>query len=103
MNPTENGHGKFKVSTSGLIVARMKELLDRAVELGEEDRFIAATRRIYERLENDPHVFGEPLYHLKSLALEVRLGIVLPLAITYGINYSVRVVFVSQVKSLTSS
>jgi hypothetical protein len=69
-----------------------------AVEAGQEDRFFQGLVEIYQQLENEPDTFGEPLYHLKNLNLEMRLGIIYPFAVTFGVNYSARTVFVSNLK-----
>jgi len=96
MKPGENGHGTFRVSISNAIISQVKQVLRTAQGLGDEDRFILALKQINERLENDPGSFGEPLFFLKGLGLDMRLAAAPPFAVTFGVNYAARTVFVSR-------
>jgi hypothetical protein len=98
MNPEANGHGAFRVSIPGTVASDVKKSLRIAIEAEEEDRAFAALAEINRKLENEPGTFGEPLFYLKSLNLEMRLGVVPPFSVTYGVNYSARTVFVSRVR-----
>jgi hypothetical protein len=100
MKPGVNGKDRFRVSTSGQIADEIKSLLPIAVEQGKEDSFYQGLEAIYKTLENEPGKFGEPLYHLKNLNLEMRAGIISPFAVTYGVNYAARTVFISKVTLL---
>jgi hypothetical protein len=97
MKPSDNGHARFQVSISGVVAKQLKEFLQAAVQAGDEDRVLAAVREMHEKLEDVPGVFGGPLYHLQSLSLDMRLGIVPPLAVTYGVNFANRTVFISRI------
>jgi hypothetical protein len=99
MNPEENGHGKFQVSLAAVVSGEIKQFLRIAMEVGQEGRFLEAPKQVEQRLENEPGSFGEPLFYLKSLRLEMRLAIVPPFAATFGVNYSARTVFVSKMKT----
>ncbi len=96
MKPEVNGQDTFLVSISGLLADLIQVMLQIAVAAGREDIFYQGLERIHKKLENDPGKFGEPLYHLKNLNLEMRVGIIYPFTVTYGVNYSARIVFISK-------
>jgi len=103
MKPGSNGHGSFRVSISTVIISRIKQVLRTAGKMGDKSRFLQALKQINERLENDPGSFGEPLFFLKGLGLEMRLAAVPPLAVTFGVNYAARTVFVSKIKATSQA
>lgn len=96
MKPEVNGQDTFQVSISGLLADVIKVMLQIAVAAGREDTFYQGLEKIHKKLKSDPGRFGEPLYHLKNLNLEMRIGIIYPFTVTYGVNYSARTVFVSK-------
>jgi hypothetical protein len=62
--------------------------------------FVRGARIIINKLQNEPLTFGEPHFHLRHLELEIRIAIVSPLAICYGVHEKSRSVFIKEVKGL---
>jgi hypothetical protein len=96
MKPEVNGQDTYRVSSSGALAKKIKAMFEIAIEAGQEAGFFQGLERIHKKSENDPGKFGEPLYHLKNLNLEMRIGVIYPFTVTYGVNYSARTVFISK-------
>jgi hypothetical protein len=64
-------------------------------------RFVAAFRRMVEYLRQDPFSFGEPLYHLPILRLEIRQAIVDQLVVVYGVHLDKPLVLIRSFKVLS--
>lgn len=94
---SNQGNGRpiaFKVEMSEKTRSRLKEQQRDASLAGKGDAFLAALRRVSERLQRDPTVFGEPLYRLPELKLVMYQGAVLPLLVNYGVHEELPLVFV---------
>jgi hypothetical protein len=65
--------------------------------------FLEKLRIVNDRLRNDPHGFGEALYRLPALKLQIYQGVVIPLVVTFGIHDELPLVFVRVVKLLSGS
>ena len=61
---------------------------------------LAAMASILNRLHLSPFDFGEELYDLKSLGMQVRIGIQLPFAISFGVDATNRIVIIQSVGTL---
>jgi len=81
--------------------AVIKQLHGQAVQTGTGQRFLSSFRHIVERLRKDPLGFGEPLYHLPTLQLQVRQAIVLPLVLDYAVHDDRPLVFIRGFKVLS--
>src|SRR5207237_230289 len=90
----------YKVNMSEHDKVLLKQRLLEAILAGREVQFLAALQHIADRLRKDPLVFGEPLYHLKALQLEVRQAIVLPLVVDYAVDEQRRLVYIRGCKVL---
>ncbi len=55
---------------------------------------------VLDRLSRTPFEFGEELYNLKALGMQVRVGILLPLAISFGVDATKRIVIIQSVVDL---
>jgi hypothetical protein len=84
----------YQVSISGWVYARLLELSDAAQERGDGAAFLAALREFQRRLRVYPQ-FGDPLADLKGERGQIRLGIIPPLAMRYGVLEDRRLVFVA--------
>ena len=60
-----------------------------------------AMKTIHRMLVNDPLGFGEPLYRLAVLRLQVRMAVVGPLVIDFAVHEEQRVVFIRGVKAMS--
>ena len=61
---------------------------------------LGAYRQIVEQLRTDPLTFGEPLYHLPVLKLQVRQAIILPLVVDFAVHEELPLVFIRGFKVL---
>jgi hypothetical protein len=84
----------FQVSISGAVRELLVRLHEQAARAGDREGFLSALRTITERLQTDPVNFGEELFDLRALRLTVRVGIVLPVVVEFGVYLDRRVVFV---------
>ena len=84
----------YLVSLSGRVYDRVRELAAEAKDRGDGEAFLAALREFYRRLQIYPQ-FGDPLIDLQQQAGQIRIGIVPPLAMRYGVLEERRKVFVA--------
>jgi len=98
---TEGNGPSYSVSMSQQTRSLLKKLHLEAVQLGIGAQFLAAFRQILSQLQQNPCEFGEPLYSLAALKLQVRKGVIAPLVVTYGIHDEKPLVFIQGFKSLT--
>ncbi|TMQ33249.1 MAG: hypothetical protein E6K70_14150 [Planctomycetota bacterium] len=90
----------YEIVSSAAINAACRKLLRKAVQLGKGKEFVRGARIIINKLQNEALTFGEPHFHLRHLELEIRIAIVSPLAICYGVHEKSRSVFIKEVKGL---
>jgi hypothetical protein len=84
--PDPNGHHTpYEVHASGAITAELIAIQQRASLIGLGDQVLSAIRQIHERLRSAPYDFGEPLYQLPALRMQIRCGIIAPLVIHFGV------------------
>lgn len=84
----------YRVSYSGLVRQRLLELGVAARTRGDGELFLAALWEFDRRLRVYPQ-FGDPLTDLQAETGTVRLGVVPPLAMRYGVLEEQRVVLVA--------
>ncbi len=63
----------------------------------ERRRYFAAFVAVAQRLRRDPFDFGEELYDLKSLGMQMRLGVQLPLAVVFGADAANRIAVIHSI------
>jgi hypothetical protein len=86
----------FQVSYPGTVREALVELHRRGKRIGIGPEILSALR-----LQQDPLSFGEPNYRLN--VFEVRVGVVPPLVIHYGVDLQERLVLVTRVQALPGS
>src|SRR5262245_12251080 len=96
---TGNG-SSYHVDMSGFAKASLKQRHLEAAKKGEGKRFVAAVGKIVDRLRHDPTDFGEPLYHLQALKLQVRQAVVDHLVVEYGVHAHKPLVIIRSFKVL---
>jgi hypothetical protein len=84
----------YRVTYSGRVRQRLLELADAARARGDGEAFLAALREFDRRLRVYPQ-FGDPLSDLQAEVGQVRLGVVPPLAMRYGVLEERRMVLVA--------
>jgi hypothetical protein len=91
MNPPPPG---YKVSISAATRELLTRLHQEAAGDGQRNQFLTALRTIFERLRTEPAILGEALFDLRELRFTVRLGVLLPLAVEFGVSPEQGIVFV---------
>lgn len=84
----------YDLSVSGWAYDRLQELVEAAKARGDGEEFLAALGEFHRRLRLYPQ-FGDPLVDLLHEEGEIRLGVVPPLAMRYGVLEARRLVFVA--------
>ena len=101
---TTQGNGqpiRYQVQMSGQVIAAVKDMHLRAAQAGNGVRFVTAFRQIVSKLQEEPLIFGEPLYRLPALKLLVRQGVIAPLVVVYGVYEEKTLVFIRGLKVLS--
>jgi hypothetical protein len=85
-------------SSTASTCPRKRETIKRwhaeAAAAGKGAEFLRTLRHVCERLRAEPGQFGEPLYHLSALKLQVRQAVIGRLAGKYGVHQERPLVFV---------
>ena len=89
----------YRVVYSERVRQRLLALADIARERGDGEAYVAAVNEFHRRLCLYPQ-FGDPLIDLTLEPGQVRLGIIRPLAMRYGVFDERRVVMVTEVPVL---
>jgi len=97
---SSNGEGTFEVHMSKHIANQLKNLL-KGSPRGTE--IVASLQRINDRLERDPWNFGEQRYHLHEARLQIRIAVVSPVAVEYGVHMDRPIVFIRTVVALAGA
>ncbi len=84
----------YRVSLTGRVFDKVRELAAVAVARGDGEAFLAALREFDRRLRVYPQ-FGDPLVDLREPAGQARLGIVPPLAMRCAVFEEQRQVLVA--------
>ena len=96
------GNGQeYNVQMVGLAKSQLKQHYFEAAAAGTGQRLSAALRQIVSRLQKDPLNFGEPLYRLPTLNLQVRKGAIAPVAGFYGVHNEKPLVWINGFKMLS--
>lgn len=101
MTSPDNGRRSFQLSFSGVIAEEIRRLQRRASRQGHGEAFLSALRRIVDRLHYDPNEFGEPLYRLSALRLQVRWAVIRPLSVDFAVCEDRPLVFITTIKLLS--
>ena len=100
---SQSNGSPFKVIAPGTVRASLKQLQREAAERGIGPAALSAIKTIYNWLRYEPLAFGEPLFHLYKLKLQVRTGVIWPLAIDYAVHQVEPLVFIKGVRLLSQS
>jgi hypothetical protein len=85
----------YRVVYSELCREQTRQLLARAAAKGRFAEIAQVVRDINTRLEWIPLDFGEPLRDFPQLGIQVRIGPLAPLVVTFGVDEARRIVYVS--------
>lgn len=93
---------KYTVEISAAIAGTIRQLHEQAVREQRGKLFVTALSECTTRLEEDPRSFGEPMYRLPLLQLQVRHGAVRPLFIDFAVHDERPLVFIRKVQLLAA-
>ena len=88
----------FYVDVSGELRERIKECYHEAVGQNRQQHFLAALTEINRRLTEDPTTFGDPLYRLPLLKLQIRSVVIRPVFVEYGVSEEHPIVVIRRIK-----
>lgn len=95
----QNGQ-RFQIRTSISVHRSLLEIQRQANNEGRGARVLAAVKEVLLRLTLHPSEFGEPLYRLPALQLQIRFAAVGPIVVQYGVADDRALVFVKRVTLL---
>jgi hypothetical protein len=84
----------YPLGYSDAVKRHLRELSDAAFARGDGPAFTAALKEFDRRPRSFPQ-FGDPLSDLEVGGGQLRLGIIRPLSMRYGVNEDLRIVFCS--------
>jgi hypothetical protein len=87
--------GPFKVSRSNRVWANIRRLQGVTLRFGSIDAYERAIREIDKALISRADSFGEEKYQLPQAQLDMRLAVIRPVAVFYGVYRPLSLVFVS--------
>jgi hypothetical protein len=82
---SSNGKSSYEVHNSALIGQEIRRLQRQASRKGRGEEFLVALRAIVDRLHHDPNEFGEPLYRLPVLRMQLRCAVIRPLYVAFAV------------------
>jgi hypothetical protein len=88
----------FYVDVSGELRERIKACYREAVKQNRQQHFLAALTEINRRLTEDPKEFGDPLYRLPLLKLQIRSAAIRPVFVEYGVSEENPLVVLRRIK-----
>lgn len=100
MSGTNGAPGRYQVQATGPAIQDAEEAALAAIGSGVGDAFQDSLARIWARLQRDPREFGEPMYHLDAMRMEVRKGAIAPVYIEYGVHDEQPLVLIRRVRWL---
>jgi len=100
MRSSPNGDQLFQLEISAAIAEALRQLQRRASREGRGKAFLLALRKMVDRLRSDPSEFGEPLYRLSGLRMQIRCAVIRPLGVYFGVCEDRPLVFIKSVKLL---
>jgi hypothetical protein len=77
--------GPYQIDSSVVVARALDKLQKRASQEGRGEEVLAAIRQMRQRLQQDPANFGEPLYRLPALKMQIRSAVVRPLVVHFGV------------------
>jgi hypothetical protein len=96
-----NGGPLYQVYCSGAVAESIREVHQQATREGRGQAMVDAFRRAVERLRQEPKKFGEGLYRLPALRMQVRTALIRPLALDFAVCLDRPLVFIKGVTLLS--
>jgi hypothetical protein len=83
---------RYVIELSSVSADLIREVHAEAERDGHEAEFSEALLAINDRLQIDPGEFGDERFHVSGIDVEVRVAMIRPVAVEYGVSHSRRVV-----------
>lgn len=95
-------HGKsWEVHISRRVAQSLRKLQNQASREGRGDALLAAFQQVIDQLRSNPTVFGEPVYNLPALGMQVRSASVRPLVVHFAVCEDRPLVFIRATRLLS--
>ena len=101
MTSPRNGGIDYEVYCSSVVAQTIRNAHLQAIEEGRGEAMVAAFRDAVENLRKRAPRFGEALYRLPSLRMEVRHAVLRPIAVQFGVCEDRPLVFIKNVTLLS--
>jgi hypothetical protein len=95
-----NGGVQYQVYCSGAVTKSIEELQYQASLEGRGQATLEALRRAVRQMQQTPNRFGEALYRLPVLRMEIRTAVIRPIAVDFGVCIDRPLVFIKGVRLL---
>jgi hypothetical protein len=95
--------GAYEVHNSAAIARAFVRIQRQATREGRGAELLRAARDVYEHLRRHPSEYGEPLYRLPALRMQVRCVAVRPLYVDFAVCEDQPLVSIKAVKLLAAS
>jgi hypothetical protein len=95
-----SGGQPYQVHVSGVVARRIERVQRQASREGRGPEALSAFRQILDRLEQEPNVFGEGLYRLPALRMQIRHAAIRPLFVDFAVCEDYPIVFIKGVELL---
>lgn len=97
---SSNGKSGYEVHNSTAFAREFRQLRRQAVRQGRGEAFLRAARAIVDHLRQDPNEFGEPLYRLSVVRMQVRSATIRPIHVVFAVCEDRPLVFIMTIKLL---
>ena len=92
----------FEIILSGAVRTELERLAEQAAEEGRGPAFAWGIASALKRLRRDARAFGEARFNLYQMKLLVRVGVVRPAVVLYGVHTERPLVFVRRFHLLST-
>ena len=100
MTPSGNGNRLFEIRVSGVVAEAIKQLQRKATAIGLGQQVLANIKALHQRLRHGAADFGEPLFRLPPMELQVRMGVISPLVVIFAVHEVKPLVFLKEIKAM---
>lgn len=98
-----NPAGSYHFAPTEEQLKQLRTWAERANTLGKKAEFLAALKTIHQKLTTEPLTWGDPLYRLPQLGLQVYQRVCSPLHVAYAVDEERRIVFIKKFTLLAGS
>jgi hypothetical protein len=86
MPPSPDGREGYSVQLSAAMARTMRQIQRQATRENRGEATVSALRQIIARLRREPWHFGEPLYRMPAMRMQVRCGGIPPLFVHFAVS-----------------